>query len=117
MALTPEQLVVELKAKPLQPIYLVAGAEALLAQEAADAIRARARADGFAERVVYDIDERFDWNTLAYELTPQSLYAPRRFVDPRLQHGKPRSDERRVGNEGCSTCRARGWRRTSKKKK
>lgn len=89
MALTPEQLAAELKAKPLQPIYLVAGTETLLAQEAADAIRARARADGFAERVVYDIDERFDWNTLAYELSAPSLFAPRRLFDLRLPTGKP----------------------------
>src|SRR3546814_16684901 len=105
MALTPEQLVVELKAKPLQPIYLVAGAETLLVQEAADEIRARARSDGFAERVVCDIDERFDWNTLAYELSAPSLFAPRRLFDLRLPTG--RSEERRGGKECVSPCSSR----------
>ena len=89
MSLTPEQLAAELKAKPLQAIYLVAGAETLRVQEAADAIRARARNDGFAERVVYDIDERFDWNNLSYELSAASLFAPKRLFDLRLPTGKP----------------------------
>ncbi|PIQ38349.1 MAG: DNA polymerase III subunit delta, partial [Lysobacterales bacterium CG17_big_fil_post_rev_8_21_14_2_50_64_11] len=92
MALTPEQLVAELQAKPLHAIYLVAGAETLRVQEAADAIRARARADGFAERVVYDVDDRFDWNTLRYELSAPSLFAPRRLFDLRLATGKPGRD-------------------------
>lgn len=87
--LTPEQLAAELGAKPLHAIYLVAGAETLRVQEAADAIRARARADGFSERVVYDIDDRFDWNTLSYELSAPSLFAPRRMFDLRLPTGKP----------------------------
>jgi len=87
--LTPEQLTAELGAKPLRAIYLVAGAETLRVQEAADAIRARARADGFSERVVYDIDDRFDWNTLSYELSAPSLFAPRRMFDLRLPTGKP----------------------------
>lgn len=89
MALTPEQLAAQLDAKPLHAIYLVAGAETLRVQEAADAIRARARADGFAERVVYDIDDRFDWNTLRYELSAPSLFASRRLFDLRLATGKP----------------------------
>lgn len=89
MSVSPEQLVAKLDAEPLKTIYLVAGAETLRVQEAADAIRARARADGFAERVVCDIDDRFDWNTLRYELSAPSLFAPRRLFDLRLATGKP----------------------------
>ena len=36
--------------KSLQPLYLVFGEETLLIQEAADAIRGAARAQGYAER-------------------------------------------------------------------
>ena len=43
----------------LGSIYLVSGDEPLLANEAADAIRARARKDGFVERDLHVIDGEF----------------------------------------------------------
>mgnify|MGYP006193205205 CR=1 FL=1 len=52
MELRPARLERQLAAEPLRPVYLVAGGEPLLVQEAADAIRARAREQGYqAERV------------------------------------------------------------------
>ena len=50
-ALRSEQLEPHL-ARELRPLYVIHGDEPLLALEAADAIRARARAAGFSERVV-----------------------------------------------------------------
>jgi DNA polymerase-3 subunit delta len=89
MPIGAEQLAARLAAGPTAPIYLVAGAETLLVQEAADAIRAHLRTAGYAERSIHDVDERFDWNSLHYELGALSLFASRRVFELRLPTGKP----------------------------
>ncbi|MDF3823371.1 hypothetical protein P3G55_26055, partial [Leptospira sp. 96542] len=49
--------------KGLRSLYTVHGDEALLQQEAADAIRAAARAAGFGERSVHTVSgAHFDWS-------------------------------------------------------
>ena len=54
MQLAPAQLTAHLQ-KGLRPIYTLFGDEALLQQEAADAIRTTARAQGFTERQVFTV--------------------------------------------------------------
>ena len=49
MQLAPAQLAAHL-AKRIAPLYVIHGDEPLLAQEAADAIRAAARPQGYTER-------------------------------------------------------------------
>ena len=49
MQIRPDQLAAHLQ-RGLKPLYTVWGDEPLLAQEACDAIRAAARAAGYAER-------------------------------------------------------------------
>jgi DNA polymerase-3 subunit delta len=73
----------------LAPVYVVAGDEPLLAIEAADAIRAAARAAGHAEREVLHADARFDWSLLKEAHSGLSLFADRRIVELRLPGGKP----------------------------
>src|SRR5690606_33061819 len=74
---------------PLQPAYLIAGPQTLHVLEAADAVRARARADG-AEREVFEFDGREpDWNALAASFAAPGLFAPRRLLEVRLPGGKP----------------------------
>ena len=46
--------------RSLEPVYLVAGAEALLVQECRDQIIEAARKQGFVERDVYPVEGRFD---------------------------------------------------------
>jgi len=77
------------KAGALAPVYVVAGDEPLLAIEAADAIRAAARAMGFAERELLHADARFDWSRLTQAATGLSLFAEKRMVELRLPGGKP----------------------------
>lgn len=90
MELSPERLAAQLAAGPLQPAYLIAGAEPLRVLEAADAVRAKARAEGIAEREVFEADARgFDWNTLAASLRAPSLFASRRLLEVRLPTAKP----------------------------
>ena len=70
-------------------LITVASDEALLVQEAQDAIRATARAVGYSEREVLQADARFDWSRLAQATQGLSLFAERRIVDLRLPTGKP----------------------------
>ncbi|MBP7657988.1 MAG: DNA polymerase III subunit delta, partial [Pseudoxanthomonas sp.] len=65
MELKPEQLAARGITEPLHPVYLIAGPETLRVLEAADAVRAQARAQGIGEREVFDADGRdFDWGQL-----------------------------------------------------
>lgn len=82
----------QLDSEPLRPVYLIAGSEPLLVQEAADAIRAKARDEGYGEREVFDVEGGFDWNTLQQGLASLSLFATRRLFDLRLPTGKPGKD-------------------------
>lgn len=73
----------------LAPVQLVAGSEPLLVLEAADAIRAAARAQGYAEREVHDVGASFDWSAFEAGFSALSLFAQRRLVELRLPTGKP----------------------------
>jgi len=79
----------------LAPVYLVAGDEPLLLQEACDALRARARALGFAEREVLDVEGKFDWNQLARAAASMSLFSARRLIELRVPTGL-------IGKEGSA---------------
>ena len=88
MRLRFEQLASHLERK-LAPVYLLAGDEPLQVTEAADAIRGRARQQGFSERVVMEVEPGFDWSRLAQEAASPSLFADRRLLDLRLPTGRP----------------------------
>ncbi|MDC8787008.1 DNA polymerase III subunit delta [Roseateles koreensis] len=76
--------------KALRPIYTVFGDEPLLAQEAADAIRAAARAQGYGERKVFTVSGAyFDWGPVLGAAQSMSLFAERQLIDIRIPSGKP----------------------------
>jgi DNA polymerase-3 subunit delta len=93
MRISTEQLQQHL-ARDLKPLYAVFGDEELLALEAADRIRARARADGHTDRQVLTADSSFKWGELAFAGNSRSLFATRRILELRIPTGKP-------GNEGA----------------
>jgi len=77
-------------AERLLPVYLVAGDEPLLATEALDAIRAKARASGFDEREQVFIDKSAaTWENALASTQTQSLFASRRILEIRMPGGKP----------------------------
>jgi DNA polymerase-3 subunit delta len=88
MKLYPEKLHDHLQ-QGLRPLYLLSGDEPLQLGEAADAIRARARQQGFGERQVMHVDNSFDWSGLAAASHTLSLFAEQRLIDLRLPSGKP----------------------------
>ena len=77
----------------LRRLYPVWGDEALLAQEAADAIRRAARAAGYAERQVHTVaGAHFDWSGLLGRARSMSLFGDRQLVEIRIPSGKPGKD-------------------------
>ncbi|PJJ99092.1 DNA polymerase III subunit delta [Lysobacteraceae bacterium NML91-0213] len=100
--LTPERLVAQLGQGPLRPVYLIAGPETLRVLEAADAVRIRAREQGYAEREVFEPEGRdIDWNALEATLRAPSLFAARRVIEIRLPTTRPGKDGARVISEFC----------------
>lgn len=92
MALRPEQLDAAL-ARGLRPLYTLTGDEPLQAQEAADAIRAAARAAGYTERQVFVVSgAHFDWSAVLGAAQSQSLFAERQIIEIRIPTGKPGKD-------------------------
>jgi len=89
MQIRSEALAAHLK-RGLAPVYTVWGDEALLAQEACDAIRAAARAAGCSERQVHTVaGAYFDWSSLLGAAQALSLFSDRQLVEIRLPSGKP----------------------------
>ncbi len=92
MQLAAKQLANHLQ-KGVRPLYTLHGDEALLVQEAADAIRAAARAQGFSERTVHAVaGARFDWSAVLAAGQSMSLFAERQIVEIRIPSGKPGKD-------------------------
>lgn len=73
----------------LAPAYLVTGDEALLVQEACDAIRKAAQKNGFSEREIYHTDSGFNWSQLLHSANSLSLFAEKKIIEIRLHNGKP----------------------------
>ena len=88
MRITTEQLQQHL-ARELKSLYTVFGDETLLALEASDRIRAKARAEGYAEREVLTADSGFKWTELAFAGNSRSLFSTRRILELRIPTGKP----------------------------
>jgi DNA polymerase-3 subunit delta len=76
--------------KGLRSLYTVHGDEALLVQEAADAIRAAARTQGFTERTSHTVaGAHFDWSEVLAAGGSLSLFADKQIVELRIPSGKP----------------------------
>jgi DNA polymerase-3 subunit delta len=84
--------------RALAPLYTIYGEETLLALEAADLIRAKAREAGYSERDVLTVESAFDWSQLAMSGNSLSLFATRRLIELRIPSGKP-------GTEGAEALR------------
>jgi DNA polymerase-3 subunit delta len=79
--------------KGLRSLYTLHGDEPLLMQEAADAIRAAARAQGYTERTVHTVQgAHFDWSEVLAAGGSLSLFADKQIVEVRIPSGKPGKD-------------------------
>jgi DNA polymerase-3 subunit delta len=94
MLLRPEKLSSHLQ-QGLKSLYIVSGDEPLLAMEAADAIRARAKQEDYLEREVLAVEKDFKWGQLRASAASLSLFASKRVLEIRIANGKP-------GTEGAA---------------
>jgi DNA polymerase-3 subunit delta len=83
-----EKFAEQLKGK-LAPLYVVYGDAPLLVLEAADAVHAAARRQGFDEREVLTALPDFDWNQFVSATGNLSLFGGRKIVELRIPNGKP----------------------------
>ena len=88
MKLTADAVSTHLEQQLLRA-YLISGDEPLLTGEAADAIRAAARAKGFTERDVHFLERGSDWDDVRASAGNMSLFGSRRLVEIRMPTGKP----------------------------
>jgi DNA polymerase III subunit delta len=89
MQLAAAQLASQL-ARGLRPLYALHGDEPLLILEAADAIRAAARAQGYTERTVHTVSgAHFDWSEVLAAGGSMSLFADKQIVEVNIPSGKP----------------------------
>lgn len=88
MLLKGEQLAAHLE-RELRPLYVLYGDDPLLVIEAADAIRAKSRQQGYSEREVLTVLPKFDWGTLLAAGGNMSLFGDKKLIDLRIPTGKP----------------------------
>ena len=92
MQLPAAQLQAHLQ-KGLRSLYTLHGDEPLLIQEAADTIRATARAQGFTERSSHTVSgAHFDWSEVQAAGGSLSLFADKQILEVRIPSGKPGKD-------------------------
>lgn len=92
MQLAANQLQAHLQ-KGLRSLYTLHGDEPLLIQEAADAIRATARVQGFTERSSHTVSgAHFDWSEVQAAGGSLSLFADKQILEVRIPSGKPGKD-------------------------
>lgn len=100
----PEQLAAQLASGPLPPACLLAGPETLRVLEAADAVRAAARARGITEREVFEAEgpRGIDWDAVKASFRAPSLFASQRLIELRMPTGKPGKDGATVISDFCA---------------
>lgn len=76
-------------ASGLAKCYLLVGDEPLQLQEACDAVKQAAAAQGFTEREAHQVDANFKWHQLQDAAGNMSLFASKRLIDLHMPTGKP----------------------------
>jgi DNA polymerase-3 subunit delta len=90
MQVRADQLAQHLARQGLKAIYTVHGDEPLLAQEAADLLRAAGRAEGYGDRQVFTVSgAHFDWSGVLGAAQSMGLFADRQLIEIRIPSGKP----------------------------
>jgi DNA polymerase-3 subunit delta len=98
MKLTPAQFETHLE-KNLACVYLIAGEEIILKQDAFRAIRQAAKQAGFTERERLTADAGFDWDQLYSMLYARSMLAEKRILEFDFTHSTPNKNASAVLQE------------------
>jgi len=90
MKVSAEQLSAFLeRQKEFPRVFFISGDEPLQMMEAADAIRAASRKQGYSERDIFHTDAQFDWNQLAGASNALSLFSDKKILDIRVSNKSP----------------------------
>ena len=108
MAITSEDLPRHLTSG-LKPLYVVYGDALLLAIEAADCIRAAARAAGYGERETFIAEQHFKWHELRNSAQSLSLFSTRKVIDLRIPSGKPGVEGGQALQDYCAQLNETKW--------
>jgi DNA polymerase-3 subunit delta len=100
MRVSPQDFLHRLQ-QPLPQVILAFGEEPLLIEETVDAARQAAAAQGFAERIVLNVEPGFDGGQLREHSLSLSLFASRRLLDLRIPGGRPGEAGTRAIDEFC----------------
>lgn len=87
MKIQYDQLETHLR-RNLAALYLIAGDEILLVQEAEKAIRDAALRAGFSERIRFSVDSGFDWLHFQQASQNNSLFSDKQLIELNLATGK-----------------------------
>lgn len=90
--------------KSLAPLYVISSDEQLLLLEAADRIRAKARAAGFSEREVLVAERYFKWGELQSVQQSMSLFGDRKLIELRIPSGKPGKEGAQALQDYAANC-------------
>jgi DNA polymerase-3 subunit delta len=74
--------------KGLKPVYVITGEEPLQVNECSDALREKARAEGYTERLVYSVDIDTSSDEFLQASDNLSLFAEKKLLEVRLPRGK-----------------------------
>jgi DNA polymerase-3 subunit delta len=92
MQIAASQLASHLQ-RGLKNLYTLHGDEPLLQQEALDAIRHKAREQGYSERTAHTVaGAHFDWSEVLAAGSSLSLFSDRQIMEIRIPSGKPGKD-------------------------
>ena len=89
MRLHPDQLDTHLKRSSITPIYFVSGDEPLQKLECIDLIRKHYRGQGYDERIIFNVDKSFNWNSINEVTRNLSLFSSQRIIELRMGAPKP----------------------------
>jgi len=92
--------------KSLASLYVIASDEHLLAMEAADRIRKKARSTGFSEREVLIVDRYFKWGELTSTQQSMSLFGDKKLIELRIPTGKPGKEGGQALQDYAANCAA-----------
>jgi len=87
MKIKPDQLSKNLS-NGLESLYFVFGPEILLVEQSLALIKQVAKENDFSDRVRFDIDGLFPWDTINSEMASPSLFTQKRIIECRLTTGK-----------------------------
>jgi len=78
-----------LSSTELAPFILVFGDEAQQKLDIIDAVRAKAKKEGFDERQTFTLDSEFEWSHLIDAMQSMSLFADKQYIELTMPSSKP----------------------------